>query len=172
MRRNCSPSGWPTAEFISVLAGKACSTSENSVIAKFAHKAHSPGRLLVARWMVMHGGPGPTGRGAGSIGPGLWSNRVPCVRGTTRGGRSANKRQGRVRMRRKGEFVREMFSARRSPRSSVTIDTIDRIHELAESGPLFGLLASARPRECGQAYGETHLGKVSLNSTSQGGACA
>jgi hypothetical protein len=35
VRRNCSPSGWPTAEFISVLAGKACSTSENSVKRKF-----------------------------------------------------------------------------------------------------------------------------------------
>src|SRR5215207_10524899 len=86
--------------------------------------------------MVMHGGPGPTGRGAGSIGPGLWSNRVPCVRGTTRGGRSANKRQGRVRMREKGEFVREKFQPDGVPRSSVTIDTIDRILELADSGPL------------------------------------
>jgi hypothetical protein len=36
VRRNCLPSGWPTAEFISVSAGKACPTSEKADKAKFA----------------------------------------------------------------------------------------------------------------------------------------
>jgi hypothetical protein len=37
VRRNCSPSGWPTAEFISVSAGKACPTSEKADEKKFSH---------------------------------------------------------------------------------------------------------------------------------------
>ena len=109
--------------------------------------------------MVMHGGPGPTGRGAGPIGPGLWSNRVPCVRGTTRGGRSANKRQGRVRMRGKGEFVREKFQPDGVPRSSVTIDTMDRILELADSGLCLVYLPPHDPESVGRLTEKRTLGK-------------
>jgi hypothetical protein len=36
VRRNCSPSGWPTAEFTSVSAGKACPTSEKGDSRNFA----------------------------------------------------------------------------------------------------------------------------------------
>jgi glyoxylase-like metal-dependent hydrolase (beta-lactamase superfamily II) len=57
----------------------------------------------------------------------------------------------------------EKFQPDGVPRSSVAIDTIDRILELADSRPLV-YLPSHDPEECRQAHGETHFGRVSYNA--------
>jgi hypothetical protein len=48
-------------------------------------------------------------------------------------------------------------------RSSVAIDTIDRILELADSRPLV-YLPTHDPQECRQTHGETDFGRVSYDA--------